>query len=386
MSKPAKRLAFTLFFPLAALLASLAVPLSIWAVLSGSGWPAGLIGSGHGFELIFGFALALIAGYTLGPQPARVLYPLIGLWLAARLLRIPFPDNFVSLLLPIAFALLLAWRVVPRFSAAKQWRNRTTAPLILTLCLLPALAAILLLVWRLSPALASAIRLDYPRLMHAGVLCLLLLMCFIGGRVMAPAAAITLEKRGIELKARLQPKMEGALIVLLGLAITALLMPGLPRQYSYPVAGVLLITAGGVLAIRALRWQLWKCGARPDLLAFGIGYAWLALGSVISGVAFVSQQHPTAALHLITVGGLGTLSSSVMLRLYFQRASKTPPPNGWVIGITGLIAVASVTRYLCGATPFAQPGLLSLSAASWSLAYLLLTVLMLRLNRGRPTS
>src|SRR5690554_2040662 len=124
MSKPVKRPAFTLFFPLAALLASVAVPLSVWAVLSGSGWPAGLIGSGHGFEMIFGFALALIAGYTLGPQPLRVLYPLIALWLAARLLRIPFPDNPLSVLLPGAFALLLAWHVVPRFSAARQWRNR----------------------------------------------------------------------------------------------------------------------------------------------------------------------------------------------------------------------------------------------------------------------
>ena len=381
MNKPVKRPAFTLFFPLAALLASLAVPLSVWASLSGRGWPAGLIGSGHGFELVFGFALALVAGYTLGPQPARVLYPLVGLWLAARLLRIPFPDNSLSMLLPIAFALLLAWHVVPRFNAAKQWRNRTTAPLLLTLCLLPSMAALLLLIWRLSPTLAAALRLDSARLMHAAVLCLLLLMGFIGGRVIAPAAAITLNQRGIELKARLQPRMEGALIILLGLAITALLMPGLAAEYSYPIAGLLLMGTGGVFAVRGLRWQLWKCAARPDLLAFGIGYAWLALGSLASGAAFVSQQHPTAALHLITVGGLGTLSTSVMLRLYFQRTRKTPPPTTWVIGITGLIAIAGVPRYLCGPTPYFQPWLLSLSAASWALAYLLLAALMIRLGR-----
>ena len=45
--------------------------MSIYAALSGYGWPPGLIGAGHGHELIFGFALALIAGYTLGPQPRR---------------------------------------------------------------------------------------------------------------------------------------------------------------------------------------------------------------------------------------------------------------------------------------------------------------------------
>lgn len=60
---------FWLFFPAASLWAAAVVPLSIYAVLSGSGWPPGLIGAGHGHELIFGFALALIAGYTLGPQP-----------------------------------------------------------------------------------------------------------------------------------------------------------------------------------------------------------------------------------------------------------------------------------------------------------------------------
>lgn len=381
MKKPVKRPAFTLFFPLAALLAAAAVPLSIWAVLSGSGWPAGLIGSGHGFELIFGFALALIAGYTLGPQTGRVLYPLMALWLVARLIHILLPQHWLTLLPSVAFALLLAWHVVPRFSAAKQWRNRTTAPLILTLCLLPLVWLALLLIWQLRPTLGAAIPLDAARLMHAGVLCLLLLMSFIGGRVMAPAAAITLEQRGIELRARLQPRMEGALIILLGLAITLLLLPLPGNRYSYPAAGICLLAAAVVLVVRALRWQLWRCGARPDLLAFGIGYGWLALGSLATGVAFISAQPPVAALHLITIGALGTLSTSVMLRLYFQRTSKTPPATAWVAGITGLIALASITRYLCGPTPFAQPWLLSLSAASWSLAYLLLAALMLRLAR-----
>lgn len=380
MNKPVKHPAFVFFFPLAALLASAAVPLSVWAVLSGTGWPPGLTGSGHGFELIFGFALALIAGYTLGSQPLRVLCPLIVLWLAARSARIPFPDSWIAMSLAAAFALLLAWHAVPRFKAAKQWRNRSTAPLLLTLCLLPLFWVVLILIWRLWPTLGAAISLDIGRLMHAGVLCLLLLLSFIGGRLIVPAAAITLEKRGIELQARLQPRMEGALIILLGLGIMALLLPWLPHQYSYRAAGICLIAAGVVLTVRGLRWQLWRCAARPDLLAFGLGYAWLALGSIASGVAFIGLQHSTAALHLITIGGLGTLSTSVMLRLYFQRAHKTPPGIGWVVSITALIGIASVTRYLCGPTPFAHPLLLSLSAASWSLAYLILAFCMLKMT------
>lgn len=379
MPAPTKYPAFALFFPIAALLASIAVPLSVWATLSGSGWPPGLVGSGHGHELIFGFALALIAGYTLGPQPWKVLYLLLGLWLAARLAHVLLPSSWLALLLPAVFALALARQVVPRFSAAKQWRNRITAPLILTLCLLPLLWLVLLLAWRHWPELARGITLDTSRLMHAGVLCLLLLMSFIGGRLIAPAAAITLEQRGVELKARLQPRMEAALIILLGLAIIALLLPWPGHAFSYRGAGLCLVASGLVLTVRGLRWQLWRCTARPDLLAFGVGYAWLALGSLATGLAFLNLTTATPALHLITVGGLGTLSTSVMLRLYFQRTQKTPPPTAWVATITALIGIASVTRFLCGPTPFAQPLLLSLSAAAWSLAYLLLAIKMLRL-------
>ncbi|TKA91674.1 MULTISPECIES: NnrS family protein [Halopseudomonas] len=381
MKAPAKRPAFLLFFPLAAVLAAIVVPLSVWAVLSGSGWPPGLLGSGHGHELIFGFALALIAGYTLGNQPRQVLYPLIGLWLAARLAWLLMPESWLALLLSPTFALLLAWHVVPRFNAAKKWRNKITGPLILTICLLPIAWLGLLIAWRYRPELARQLPLDTQRLLHTGVLCLLLLMMFMGGRIIAPAAAVTLERQGREPRARLQPHMESTLIILLGLAILPLLLPWLSDAVSYRWSGLCLIAAGAVLAVRCLRWELWRCGERPDLLAFGIGYAWLALGSIASGVAFINQHATAPALHLITIGGLGTLSTGVMLRLYFQRSSKTPPSTGWVWSITGLIAIAAVLRYFSGPAAFAQPLLLSLSATTWALAYLALTGKMLSLGR-----
>src|SRR5690606_41932239 len=41
-------------------------------------------------------------------------------------LPISFPDHPLALPLAAAFALLLAWQVVPRFRAARQWRNKST--------------------------------------------------------------------------------------------------------------------------------------------------------------------------------------------------------------------------------------------------------------------
>lgn len=368
--------AFWLFFPAASLLAAIAVPLSVWAVWSGTGWPAGLLGAGHGHELIFGFALALVAGYTLGPQPVSLLYPLLGLWLTARLSWILLPETFLAQLLGPAFALLLAWHVVPRFNAAKKWRNKIVGPLILLICLLA-------LVFWLSTALYSPLAAWLPGpfpLMHSAIAGLLLLMTFMGGRLIAPAVAGTLEKKGIPLEARVQPRIEGLLILLLGFSIFLMAFPA-----ANLLTGSLLVIASGLLAIRIFRWKLWLCPERPDLLVLALGYSWLAIGALATGLALLQGTLPAPALHLITIGALGTLSASVMLRLAWQRSHRKPPPAGEVFSIAALMAVAAISRFLAGPSPFGAPVLLWLSAGSWALAYLWVTVRLLILSKHSKT-
>lgn len=357
--------AFWLFFPAASLLAALSVPLSVWAVWSGTGWPAGLLGAGHGHELIFGFALALVAGYTLGPQTAAVLYPLFGLWLAARLSWTFFPDTLLAQLLGPAFALLLAWHVVPRFNAAKKWRNKMVGPLILLICLL-AVAF-----W-----LSTAVNLSHThwwpgpfKLMHSAITGLLLLMTFMGGRIIAPAVAGTLEKKGVPLEARVQPRIEGMLIIVLGCAVFLVAFPA-----ANPVTGSLLVIASGLIILRTLRWKLWLCPERPDLLVLAAGYLWLAVGALATGVALLRGTALAPSLHLITIGALGTLSVSVMLRLAWQRSHRKAPAAGEVFPIAALLFGAAISRYIAGESPFGAPELLWLSASFWSLAYLWVTL------------
>lgn len=360
--------AFSVFFPAAALHAALIVPLTLFAVYIEPGWPPGLLGAGHGHELIFGFALALVAGYTLGPQPRRTLWLLLSLWLAARAGWLLAPQTWPVQLASPAFALVLAWLVVPKFQAAKKWRNRITGPLILAICLLPVL-------WFLNDNLLSQPwfrwRVEPATLMHTGVLCLLLLMTFMGGRLIAPAAAGTLEKKGIALEARVQPRVEAALLALL-LAAALLYMSTAAR----PLVGLLLMTAAVLIAVRTLRWKLWHCPERPDLLILALGYGWLAVGSLTTGVTLLAGAAPAASLHLITIGALGTLSGNIMLRLHFQRRERRPPPWWASLSLGALMAIAALARYRAGATPYSEPWLLWLSAGSWSGGYLLVALLM----------
>ena len=370
-ARPAKNIhAFWLFFPAAAILAALAVPLSIHGVLSGTGWPPGLLGAGHAHELIFGFALALIAGYTLGPQPRRILTTLFILWLLARITWLLAPDSWPAQLLSPAFALLLARYVVPRFNAAKKWRNKIAGPLILVLCLMvPGF-------WLTELVGPDGLMPDRTRLLQSAVLGLLLLMTFMGGRIIAPAVAGTLEKKDIPLEARVQPRIEGALLVLLILAMGLAMSAATER-----LAGAMLLPAAVLVAVRILRWRLWHCPERPDLLVFAAGYLWLAAGAAITGTHLLAGIPATPALHLITVGALGTLSVSVMLRLAWQRASRCPPPVWQPISLSALIGLSAIFRYLAGPTPFASPGWLWLSAGLWSAAYLGVALQLLMLYR-----
>lgn len=352
------------FFPAAALYAAMIVPLSLIA-LSGGGWLPGLaLSLGHAHEMLFGFALAVVAGYLLGPQPKARLMALFGLWLAARLLFVLSPEPWLAGLLNAAFAASLAVLVAPKFlSAAKKLRNQAFAPILIGICV--AVAAF---------QLARGFELAWVQrvVVMEAVLLFALLMLFMGGRIIAPAAAGALYRRGIDLEARVQPRIEGALILLVAAAVLLLLTPGgqIPAAVTVGVAGVLAL-------IRLLRWRLWDCRDRPDLICLGIGYGWLGLGLIATGTSLLTGQYLTAALHLITIGALGTLTTGVMARVRLQRAKREPAKTPSLIVIAALIAAATLLR-VAGAV-----GLLDaytgywLAASTWSLGYLLVLRLLL---------
>ncbi|TDR56891.1 uncharacterized protein involved in response to NO [Halomonas ventosae] len=356
-----RRPAWALFFPLAALHAALAVPLSLAAIFGWLPWLPGLATpSAHGRELLFGFALAVIAGYLLGPLPPRRLALLAGLWLVGRLGGLAGYPAWPVLLADAAFALLLAARLVPRFLAAKKWRNRLLSPLLGLLCML---AVASLAARPAFPGLLSP-------LLHQGVLWLLLLMAFMGGRVIAPAVNGHLMARDRVAGAGVQPRLEAALIGLLGAAGLLAIWPPL-----WPLAGALLALAGALLAlagalvlVRLWRWSPWTLRDRPDLLGLLIGYAWLGAGALLVAADLLAGGSLAGGLHAITVGALGTLASGIMLRQTILRARGRPGEERWLAPLALLFTLAAGLRL---ALPLAGLPVLWGAAAAWSLAWLL---------------
>ncbi|MGR4066380.1 NnrS family protein [Halomonas sp. LR3S48] len=361
-------------FPLSALHAALMVPLSLLALYHG--WAPVQLASpaAHAREMLFGFALAVIAGYLLGPVPRRQLIMLVVLWLVGRLGVLDWPGAVVASLADGVFALWVAAHLVPRFIAAKKWRNRLLSPLLGMICLL----AVVTLTWRYFDDMPTT-----APLMHQSVLWLVLLMTFMGGRVIAPAVNGYLMQTSRQTGAGVQPRTEAALIVLLGLV--AFLAPWEPL---HPLAAVTTLAAGLLLLWRILRWEPARCVARLDLQVLMLGYAWIAIGLLLLARRWWAPEHASTALHAFTVGALGTLASCIMLRHVISRAKQRPEREWALLPLAGLFATSAALRLWAIEAGSAWLTLLWCSAAAWSLGWLLvawrLTVWLSRIPERLP--
>ena len=364
------------FFPAAAAYAAAVLPASVLAMLGRApSFPALASPAAHAHEMLFGFTLAVIAGNQLGPTPRARLALLFACWLAARVGFVAWPHAVGTALLQGAFALLLAREVVPRlFTRAKKLRNRAQPLVIAGIC-------------ACSVVLSAAFTLGAPavqdRTAFVSVLLLALLMLFMGGRIIAPAAAGARYRQGGDMEARVQPRLEGALIVLMLGAIAAALVAAVAPSAGLACA-VLLVAAGCVAAVRAMRWKLWLLHRRPDLACLGIGYAWLVAGLAALGLAIMAGVHVLEGVHAITVGALGTLTINVMALTQARLARRDPAREALPLVATAFVMLAAVARIAAGFMPGSASSLLPIAAWAWSAAYLVLLAFLLRTRRAGP--
>lgn len=310
--------------------------------------------TGHAFEMLFGFAPALIAGYLLGPMPARRLIWFLCFWLLARIAGLAVPFSWPALVFNALFVMLFARQLLPRLWAAKKWRNRSLVPLLGLIC---AVTVAAILAGRLD---------EYPLhryLIDESVQLFALLMLFIGGRMLAPAAAGEFYRQGMELEARVQPNIEASLIITITVAY--LLAP-----VAAPLSGMLLILCGILAGIRLFRWRLWHCLARPDLICLALGYGWLALGLILLGITKLDGgSHFSTAVHAITVGALGTLATNVIVRVTLLHVKQYPSRIPQIVIMTGCMSIAAVARMAADFSDHREM-LLIMAASGWSIAFL----------------
>ncbi|MEO8080369.1 MAG: NnrS family protein [Caldimonas sp.] len=352
------------FFPAAAAYAVGVLPASLYSMMGSITALPGLVSpAGHAHEMLFGFALAVVAGNQVGPSSMARIGALLGFWVLARVTFLFAPQSIGAAACNAAFAVLLALRIAPRLlAAAKKLRNQALPLVLIAIC-----------------AAAAAFSAAQRGSLSVAVPLFALLMLFMGGRLLAPAVAGQFYRQGANLEARVQPRIEAALILTLAVATAAQAGPDQPALVL--LAAAAFVAAGLLAALRLLRWRLWALQRRPDLLCQAAGYGWVALGLVVYGATLAAGQWQTVALHIIMVAGLGTLTLNVMAMTATLKARQDPARARIPIWATFLIAAATLARVLAGVGVFPLQ-LLSLAAWCWSGAFAMLLVLLVRMARA----
>lgn len=356
---------FRPFFLVAALFAVAILPLWVLALL-GALDPGHYLGATywHAHEMVFGFAVAVIAGFLLtavGNWTKREtlvgapLLGLCGLWLAGRA-AITFaeflPWGFPAAL-DLAFLPLLIVVLARPLVASKNWQNLVMVAILIALFAanlsihLDALG--ILPEWRRRGSLVA-------------VDIVVLVVLVIAGRVFP---LFTRNATGVE-SIRSFPVLDR--LTVLAMAVLVALDAALPHPaLSAIAAGV----TGALAAARTVHWGARHAGKAPLLWILHVGYAWIPLGLLLRAASACSGAvPPSIATHALTVGAIGTLTVGIMARVALGHSGRALEASTSSVAAFVLVTLAAVVRVL---DPLLAPAhyraSLFVSAALWSGAF-----------------
>lgn len=321
----------------------------------------------HPHEALFGGVGAIVTGFLLTAVPnwtgrlpvrGRPLLLLFLLWLSARVSSLALGSLPPLAALPdLAFYLLLLGLVTREIVRGHNWRNLPVVAVI-------ALFAVGDLLSQLE-ALAIAKTGSIGR--RLGLAAVLMLIALIGGRIVPSFTRNWLARAGMTTL----PAPFGALdrLVLLLWAVTlAAWVAGLPEA----MVGKLFLISGFLHIARMIRWQGHRTFAEPLVTVLHAGYAWLALGALLYGLALDGLGlDPPTALHAFTSGAIGTMTLAVMTRTSLGHTGRPLIADRTTVLIYGLVVSGAGLRLAVPLLPFDSLTTLALAALAWGGAYVL---------------
>ncbi len=335
------KLGFRPFFAGAAIFSLLSTLLWLGIYVSGWRWqPGGLAAvSWHAHEMIFGYAMAVVAGFLLtavknwtGVQTLHG-YPLLVLfllWFAARCLLLFGGTGMLvwAAVADLLFNLLLLVALAYPVFKVRQFKQFG----ILSKVLLLLLANLLFYIGVLAP---------YPWGLQAGLysgVYLVMALIFVMSRRVVPFFIERGLGGGVTLKNRAW--MDGASLLL----FVAFWLADILQPDSLVVAGL----AAGLCVLHGVRLAGWYAAGiwkQPLLWVLLLAYVAVVVGFALKAAVAVFAISPLLALHAFTYGGIGLFTLGMMARVTLGHTGRNilePPPA--VVWIFGLVVVGSIVR------------------------------------------
>ncbi|MBX9462671.1 MAG: NnrS family protein [Aquamicrobium sp.] len=362
---PILQYGFRPFFFLAALHAGVAIPTWLSMHFFGQALPGSFPGlHWHAHEMLFGYLQAVVAGFVLTaipnwtgrlPLSGWPLAVLVLLWTAGRAACAVVPEPIVAMTIDAAFPAVLAFAVWREVVAGRNWKN---APV-----------AVMISLFGIANVLDHAANLNLVihgvgiRLALAAIV---MLLALIGGRIVPSFTRNWLVKHGsIKLPASFGLLDKAALATTAAACMVWIAAP------DATFTGLALIVAGVLLGARLARWRGHRTAVDPIVLVLHAGYAWLAVGLALLGLAFLAGIPESAALHALTAGAIGTMTLAVMTRASLGHTGREIVADRSIVASYAAVTTGAILRV---SAPFAGdwygPVLIA-GGALWSAAFLL---------------
>jgi uncharacterized protein involved in response to NO len=320
--------------------------------------------SWHSHEMIFGFTMAIVAGFLLtavenwtSRPTARgaFLAVLVGLWTIGRLVGLGGSAAAVAGLADLLFIPTLTVAIAIPLFLAQSKRNY------LLLATLPLLwFCDLLLHLRTSGLLPqSSLRTDL-----VAVDLIVVVLVIITGRIVPIFTRNALADESI------RPNLGLSIAAIVSVIVVALIEVVAPGGYIMAViAGI----AGFLVLGRSLHWGFQKTLGRPILWVLHLGHAWIWLGLFLKAASAAGMPiQSSVATHALTAGAIGTLTLGMMARVTLGHTGR-PLQVGTMLRVAFIAISASAVLRVFGPwlrADLTRTALIS-SATLWALAFAL---------------
>lgn len=353
-------LGFRPFYLLASLFSAFSVLL--WAVQFSGYLPSAYLQGPvwHGHEMLFGYTIAVIAGFLLTavrvwtnqPTPSGApLMALAALWVCGRVLVLT-PLIMTAAVVNAAFPVAIAVAI-----GIPLWRSRNVRNyffvglLVLVGALIFAVHLALQGRFDLSPHVGLQLALDV----------VLFIMVVMGGRVIPMFTNNGIPGVNATRHALVEKFALGTVMLLFAADLLQL-----------PQAVIALIALIGALAhgVRLYFWKPWRTLATPLVWILHAAYAWIVVHLALRGLSALELLAGSYATHVLTVGAIGGLTLGMMTRTARGHTGRPLVADGFELAAFLLIQVAAVVRAFGG---IASPGLylasVQVSALLWAAAF-----------------
>ena len=203
--------------------------------------------------------------------------------------------------------------------------------------------------------------------LHVTVSIITLLMVLIGGRIIPFFTRNALPTVNIQPTPLLDRLAIGSVIVLLTIETVIGITP---------LSGAVALAAGILNAMRLLSWKGYKILSRPLLWVLHLGYGWICAGLITKGLSgFLPNLHPSIAIHMLTVGAMGTLILGMISRVTLGHTGRPLIlPSGMETAYLLLTLAAIIRAGGALLLPLYMTTILFLSGGLWIAALVLFLI------------